>query len=90
MYLDLLTSNEPLPPVINVVHPRPTTWKEILHGIWDELDGEYPFVTLQDWVAKLDALPTNVSNEELQKIVSSFIPFKLVRNSALIWEHSRR
>ena len=76
MYLDLLTSDETLPSVINVVHPRPTTWKEMLHGIWEELGASLPFVTLEEWVKRLDALPTAVSNEELQKIVSDRTPYR--------------
>lgn len=70
MYVDILTSPEALPQVINVVHPRPTTWHEVLVGISEELGGHLPFVSLEEWVARLETLPAEVSNEELQRIVS--------------------
>ncbi|KAJ3543082.1 hypothetical protein NM688_g5900 [Phlebia brevispora] len=68
MYIDVLVSPDTLPQVVNVVHPRPTTWTEVLDGIREELGGHLPFVSLDEWVAKLDALPAEVSNDELQRI----------------------
>ena len=70
MYLDLLTTQGPLPQVINVVHPRPTTWMEVLNGIWEELGGRLPFVSLQEWVSRLDTLPLDASSDQLQRVVS--------------------
>lgn len=78
MYIDLVTSQEDLPQVVNVVHPRPTSWTVITSGIREELGGNLPVVSLQEWVAKLDAFPTEVTKEDLQRIVreniSSILP----------------
>ncbi len=70
MYVDLVVSQVPLPPTINVVHPRPTTWDSVLEDISEELGGHIPFVPMDEWVAKLDAFPTEVSTDELLRIVS--------------------
>ena len=70
MYIDLLVTREPLPSLVNVVHPRPTTWEEILAGINEELGGSIPFVSPEIWVAKLDKLSPEASGNDLQRIVS--------------------
>ena len=78
MYIEILTSKETSPQVINVVHPRPTTWNEVLTGIWEELGSRLPFVSLDEWVTRLDTLPTEVSNEELQRVVCQTFQYVFV------------
>ena len=70
MYVDLLVSREPLPPMVNVVHPHPTTWEDVLANVRDELGGHIPYVSMDEWIDKLEILSANASNDDLQRIVS--------------------
>ena len=73
LYVDWVLSEDSLPRLVNVVHPRPTTWEVILRGLREELGGDLPIVPITDWVAKLDAHSTNPTKEDLESIVCGVI-----------------
>ena len=69
IYSDWITSSAPLPPLINVVHPLPTTWDVVFHGICEELGAKLPIISLDQWVAKLDDIAARASKKDVADIV---------------------
>ncbi|EKM50011.1 uncharacterized protein PHACADRAFT_130503 [Phanerochaete carnosa HHB-10118-sp] len=67
-YVDWVLAQDALPALINVVHPRPTTWDVVLHGLRQELGGNLPVVSLEEWVMKLEERAKNPSAEDLVQI----------------------
>ena len=72
--LDVVLSPESPPEVLNVVHPRPTSWDVILRGLREELGGNLPLVPLTEWVAKLETYSANPTKNDLEAIVRSPVP----------------
>ena len=68
-YVDWVLSEADLPKLVNVVHPRPTTWDVVLHGLREELSGDLPLVPLPLWVEKLEAHAAEPTKEDLENIV---------------------
>lgn len=71
IYSDWVTSNSDFPLLVNVVHPRPTTWDVVFRGICEELGSQFPVVTLDEWVSKLDRAAA-ASEQDLTNMVSSY------------------
>lgn len=69
-YIDWVVARNELPPLVNVVHPRPTSWEVILRGLREELGGTLPIVPLPEWAARLEARAASPSAEDLVNIVS--------------------
>lgn len=67
--LDLMLSDERLPEVINVVHPRPITWKMTIQCIQTALDSHLPLISLEDWVSRLAEQAVNATPKTLEEIV---------------------
>ncbi|KIP06795.1 hypothetical protein PHLGIDRAFT_118644 [Phlebiopsis gigantea 11061_1 CR5-6] len=65
IYSDWVTSNSDFPLLVNVVHPRPTTWDVVFRGICEELGSQLPVVTLNEWVSKLDRAAGYASEQVL-------------------------
>lgn len=70
-YVDWVLTKEDLPALMNVVHPRPTSWDIILRGLRQELGDGLPIVPVQEWVGKLEELAKDPSPEDLMRVVSS-------------------
>lgn len=70
-YVDWVLSEGELPSLVNVVHPRPTTWEVVLRGVREELGGGVNIVSLGEWVAKLEARAEHASPQDLIDIVRS-------------------
>ena len=70
-YIDWIVSQDELPLLVNVVHPRPTSWDVVLGGVRAELGGNLPIVPLQEWVANLEARLSTATADDLTKIVST-------------------
>ena len=72
--VELIFQNELLPPVLNVVHPRPTDWNTVIKLIGDalvskkKLDSPIAYVPFQHWFSVLEA-HANQGNENDLKIV---------------------
>ncbi|KAL6302718.1 hypothetical protein BKA93DRAFT_736353 [Sparassis latifolia] len=59
----------PQPPeCINVVHPRPVLWPQILSAVNNELGLNLPVVPLEDWVSKLESTAEDASAKDLDNI----------------------
>jgi hypothetical protein len=70
-YVDWVLSRQDLPDLVNVVHPRPTTWDIIYRGIREELGNNLPLIPLKEWLAKLEARLADATPEDLAAIVST-------------------
>lgn len=68
MYIDLLFPDAQLPQLVNVVHPRPTSWSEILNGLSSEL-GNLPIIPLTEWVSRLEAKSTHAGAHDINDVV---------------------
>lgn len=67
---DLLFSPERLPPLLNVVHPRPVPWKHVLDGICKDLHVPPSIMPLKEWIEKLEIRSNNATAQDLENIVS--------------------
>lgn len=76
-YVDWVVSRDDLPPLVNVVHPRPTTWDVILKGLHEELGDGLSMTPLQDWVNKLEERSANPTAQDLQDIVRVYFLLSL-------------
>ncbi|CAL1704008.1 unnamed protein product [Somion occarium] len=73
--LDYITTQEPLPELLTIIHPRPIAWKDIIGSISDAL-GQLPIVSFPEWFAKLEAISKNASAEDLERIPAlKLMPF---------------
>ena len=79
--VELIFQKEHLPPVLNVVHPRPTDWNRVVKLIADalvsrgKLYSRPVFVSFQNWFSTLEAhaQAANHENENELRIVRCII-----------------
>ena len=74
IYVDWILRRDDLPPLVNVIHPRPTTWNIILNGLCEELGVRLAVTPLRDWVQKLEERSANMTSQDLKHIVSADAP----------------
>lgn len=67
--VDLLFSPE-APELVNVVHPRPVPWRDIMNSVNAELEKNLPYVPLEDWVKKVEDAANSASAKDLEDTVS--------------------
>lgn len=73
MVLDLVTSSAPLPPLVNVVHPRPTSWKDVFQNINLNLDRTpLRLVPFDDWLRAVEDRAVSCSAKDLERLVRAF------------------
>jgi hypothetical protein len=79
--MELIFQSKRLPPVLNVVHPRPTDWNTVIKLIGDalvstkKLDSPLALVSFQEWFYILEAhakAAANQVNENELRIVRLF------------------
>lgn len=69
--LDLMFASSNPSHVVNVVHPKPITWRDIFSAINIAAGSNLPFVPIDEWLGKLEALASDLgSQEHLEKVVS--------------------
>lgn len=68
--VDITLNTKPLPELLNLVHPRPVPWRQIMDAINDELDLHLPLVPFADWVSRVKA---RASEPSLDKIVGRYV-----------------
>ena len=68
-YVDWVSAQDALPPLLNVVHPHPTSWDVIIEGLHEELGDSVSVVPLQDWVKKLEERSAHPTTQDLADIV---------------------
>lgn len=70
--IDLVMSKEPLPPALNLVHPRPVPWNVVRGGLSKHLAHRpLPTIPLREWLDKVEQFPVN--NETIDEVVSLFM-----------------
>jgi hypothetical protein len=76
--LDVAFSKEALPRALNLVHPRPTPWHNIITAASDNLvkneitKDRLPLVNFEIWFSKLQDASVGASDETLKRIVRLF------------------
>ena len=84
--MELIFHNKRLPPVLNVVHPRPTDWNAVIELIGDalvlqkKLDSPLALISFQEWFYNLEAHAKAANQEnrnELRIVRLIFIFFGL-------------
>lgn len=73
MTLDLAKSDNALPPVLNVVHPRPSPWIDVFTNINDALGARLPFIPFEQWVTVLEEQAANPTAKTVERIVGKRI-----------------
>ena len=71
-YVDWILSDDELPSVVNVVHPRPVAWEAILRGMRSELGVSLPLVSLQEWVSKVEDVINSSSLYRMAEVVGLY------------------
>ncbi|KZT04547.1 acetyl-CoA synthetase-like protein [Laetiporus sulphureus 93-53] len=57
------------PDLVDIVHPRPVSWRESLSGVNAELGRSLPFISLDDWVKKIEGVAEGgASADDLETI----------------------
>ena len=83
--MELIFQNKRLPPVLNVVHPRPTDWNTVIKLIRDtlvsqkKLDSPLALISFQEWFYILEAHAKAANQEnknELRIVRPIFILFQ--------------
>jgi len=73
--LDVAFAKEEPPIVMNLVHPRPTAWRNLMQPIADAMVAHkvtshpLPFVSFSEWFEKLELSAKDVSEETMKRIV---------------------
>ncbi|GJF00089.1 acetyl-CoA synthetase-like protein [Phanerochaete sordida] len=90
-YIDWALARDELPFVVNVVHPRPTTWEVVLRGLRAELGERFGVVPVQQWLAKLEEHAQDPSAEVLVQMPALKIIgfFRALANSSKSQDTSR-
>ena len=88
----LVFHNKRLPPVLNLVHPRPIDWDRVIRLIGDSLisqkrlDSPLSFVSFQTWFSTLEAHAKSANQEndnELRIVRLNFALFQIPFSSIL-------
>ncbi|KAG6810396.1 putative NRPS-like protein biosynthetic cluster [Tricholoma furcatifolium] len=69
--IDVAFSSKELPQALNVVHPRPIQWNEVINSIkiaLEEERGSLDVVPFQEWFSLLEKRSRNASDSELKSI----------------------
>ena len=83
--MELIFHNKRLPPVLNVVHPRPTEWDTVIKLIGDalvlqkKLSSPLDLIPFQEWFYILEAhakMANQENKNELKIVRLSFILFR--------------
>jgi hypothetical protein len=67
---ELVLSHRPLPPLLNVVHPRPVPWSDIIAGFQCTLAKPLRLVSIEEWLHVVENIATENKPEDLQRVVS--------------------
>lgn len=68
---DLVLAQCDLPPLVNVVHPRPVSWKHVMDAFNASLGSEpLPVVPFTEWLDKLEQVALRADNEDASTTVS--------------------
>ena len=67
---ELILSNEKLPPLVNVVHPRPVPWRSIFDSVNSNLSTRaLNIVPLHEWLQNLEDASQRGTQEDLERFV---------------------
>ena len=68
---DIVLVSGKLPSLVNVVHPRRSSWSDVLENVNKHLpQGRLPFIPFSDWIRKLEERSIFATAEDLNRMVS--------------------
>jgi hypothetical protein len=73
--MDTVMSLDPPPPVLNIVHPKPTPWNTIFRYVADALhdvgvlNAPSPLISSTEWLHRLRSESEQVGEDRIQAIV---------------------
>ncbi|EKM51562.1 uncharacterized protein PHACADRAFT_127221 [Phanerochaete carnosa HHB-10118-sp] len=89
-YIDWVVSDDKMPLLVNVVHPRPASWDVVLRGIKTELGRDLPVIPLDVWIAKLDIQSSAATTEDLARVPALKLMGFFRRLAAARWDGGGR
>ncbi|THG96855.1 hypothetical protein EW026_g5054 [Hermanssonia centrifuga] len=66
--VDLLFSKSELPTLVNMIHPRPVAWEDIINAINQSIGTTLSVVSLDEWVDALELLSSSATPQDLTNI----------------------
>lgn len=66
--VDLVVTHEPLPPLLNVVHPRRASWNALVTAFNSCLEEALPVVPFAEWVAALEHVAERGRNADVADV----------------------
>ncbi|KAH8088908.1 putative aminoadipate reductase [Cristinia sonorae] len=79
--LDVVTASHPerLPSLINIVHPRPISWRSIMQDVSHALgagEKSLPLIAFDEWLAKVEGAASNDTKEGFESVPAfKILPF---------------
>ncbi|GJE98682.1 putative NRPS-like protein biosynthetic cluster [Phanerochaete sordida] len=67
-YVDWVLATSELPALVNVTHPRPTSWDVVLRGLRQGLGDSLPIIPVRQWVARLEEHANSPTPEAMAEI----------------------
>ncbi|KAJ3557049.1 hypothetical protein NM688_g1689 [Phlebia brevispora] len=67
-FVDLMFSPRKLPVLVNLVHPRPVTWQQLVDAIGEELHVPISVLPMAEWLEKLEILAEDADPEVMDKV----------------------
>lgn len=67
---DFVLTPTALPEVVNVVHPRPVPWDDVIQGVNHALAKELPVVPFGEWLKAVEKVEVEGRAEDLGRVVS--------------------
>lgn len=66
---DVVVSAEPLPPLLNVVHPYPVPWHAVMADLKAAIGSDLPIVPYSEWLKSLEEVAASPSAKDMQLVV---------------------
>ncbi|THH28492.1 hypothetical protein EUX98_g5704 [Antrodiella citrinella] len=66
--VDAVESPEPLPTLVNIVHPRPTRWSDVFAAVNTTLGGHLHVVPFSKWLSKVEAHSANATEHDFDTV----------------------
>lgn len=72
---DFVLSSEHLPALVNVVHPRPSSWRGVMESINSSLGRKLKLVPFADWLGAVEAIGSRGTSADVERVVGFGAPW---------------
>ena len=66
---DFVCSSEKWPTLVNVVHPRPITWRNVMSDINANLKRQLKLVPFNEWLTALETIAAKGTVQDVERLV---------------------